>query len=57
MSEDQIKDNLKASEVFENMMKGDFEDFEEKLQLHYKNMGKDIAKQSKRLGGDMIIGK
>ena len=55
LSEDQIKVNLEASEVFQQMMKGDFDGFEEKLPPLYKNIGEDIAKQSKRLGGDMII--
>ena len=37
------------------MMKGDFDSYEEKLQPLYKNMGQDIVKQSKRIGGDIII--
>ena len=55
MSEDHIKQHLRASEEFKKMMKGDFDSYEEKLQPLYKNMGQDIVKQSKRLGGDMII--
>ena len=55
MSEDHIKQHLAASEELKKMLKGDFDSYEEKLQPLYKNMGQDIVKQSKRLGGDMII--
>ena len=36
-------------------MKGNFDNYADKLQPLYKNMGHDIVEQSKRLGGDMII--
>ena len=55
LSENHIKRHLEASEEFKKMMKGDFNSYEEKLQPLYKNMGQDIVKQAKRLGGIMII--
>lgn len=55
MSEDYIRRHLAASEEFKKMMKGNFDSYADKLQPLYKNMGHDIVKQAKRLGGDMII--
>ena len=55
MSEDYIRKHLAASQEFKEMMKGNFDNYADKLQPLYKNMGHDIVKQSKRLGGDMII--
>ena len=55
MSEDYIRKHLAASQEFKKMMKGNFDNYADKLQPLYKNMGHDIVKQSKRLGGDMII--
>ena len=55
MSEDYIRKHLAASQEFKKMMKGNFDNYADKLQPLYKNMGHDIVEQSKRLGGDMII--
>ena len=46
---------LKISKEFEEMWKGDISKFDEKVRPLLKIMCREIAKQKKRLGGDMAV--
>ena len=55
MSLEQIKIIESAGKAFEAAQQGQFDGLEEKWGPMYQEMGKDIARQRKRLGGDWAI--
>ena len=46
---------LTTSKEFESMMNGDIDKFDEKVRPLLKIMCREIAKQKKRLGGNMAV--
>ena len=55
MSRQDAETVLKSEKLFQDMMKGDFTNFDAAVQPLLKIMCREISKQKKRLGGDFAV--
>ena len=55
MSRQDAETILESEKEFENMMKGDLDNFDTAIQPLLKIMCREVAKQKKRLGGDFAV--